>query len=244
MAALSLALALCTAEPQSQSQSAAPLCFVTSLLAKDPRTAEVLASVDRLGPPSRYRYYVYSNLAAHEIPGGLGNWTLVPMAAKMAGYNRTITASRWPKFMAWTESPGNECGVIAYADANWAPDLSAVGAAAWRRRAAAVAGSEVGLMQTSVRSRDSWLNLPRSPPLHLSIAPPPRSPTVPPLPHRLTLHSAPSTLPPPLCTLHPPSIMHPPPSTYSERYWTLGTTTRRKCRPIWQSMAPSSTRCS
>jgi hypothetical protein len=91
---------------------------------------------------SDYDFFLFTNLKELSSPG----WTNIVLTD--LPYRRFITQSRWGKFVGWRHKDLTHCGTVIYADGYVKPQ-SKNGLAPFRKIAAKVAQSEVGLAQVT-----------------------------------------------------------------------------------------------
>ena len=116
----------------------ADVCFVSSAYSKSAEHMDMLANIKNESPYLRFFLFTNLNDKQWETPGW---YKLNPPL----NYSRTITRSRFGKFLGWKIPEIREsCKVVFYFDACLAPNKNQT---LWRELARQISNSESGLMQ-------------------------------------------------------------------------------------------------
>ena len=120
------------------------VCFVTAVYSTSVETADKPPSVEEFydhgkANATTFRFFAFTNLSDLRAPG----WTIIVKDLPM--YRRSITQSRWPKFMAWQDRRVMGCQAIFYMDGFCGPKLKHV--ERYKKLANSIATSHFGLFQ-------------------------------------------------------------------------------------------------
>eukprot|EP00980_Cylindrotheca_fusiformis_P029092 scaffold22715_cov128-Cylindrotheca_fusiformis.AAC.3 len=116
------------------------MCFVTSVYAPSTREGDRPPSVEAIQEQNpTFRFFAFTNLPDLQAPG----WNV--MVKKFSQYKRSITQSRWAKFMAWTDPTISKCQAVIYMDGFCKPKEKH--SALYKQLAREIAASEFGLFQ-------------------------------------------------------------------------------------------------
>jgi hypothetical protein len=121
------------------------ICFITSIFGSSVEIVDKPPNVENIfknDTASDYDFFLFTNLEKLTSPG----WTNIVMTD--LPYRRFITQSRWAKFVGWRHKDLAHCGTVIYTDGYVKPQ-SKNGLAPFRKIAAQVAQSEVGLAQVT-----------------------------------------------------------------------------------------------
>lgn len=117
------------------------LCFLTSVFANNPESADRVGDVTELRRTNpTFQYLLFTNLEDYEAPG----WKIITIPR--LPYQRTITQSRWAKFVPWQHNETSRiCPVIFYMDGFTLPKASA--SALFQKAAKLIKAHSYGLGQ-------------------------------------------------------------------------------------------------
>lgn len=92
----------------------ADLCFVTSVYGSEPMNAPHDVSELKRDDFVGSKFYLFTDRDDVNVPG----WTTV---VREMDYKRLVTQSRWAKYMSWTESFIQDCGIAIFVEGNLLP---------------------------------------------------------------------------------------------------------------------------
>jgi hypothetical protein len=116
------------------------ICIIASLFTADgsSQLADQVVPLIKIDDPS-FEYFMFTNIPSLQAPG----WPLYIIENPLP-YDRAVTKSRVPKFLAWTIPETSSCRVFFYQDALYSPISDKK---TWRNASMSILQSRDGIMQ-------------------------------------------------------------------------------------------------